>query len=142
MYSLYVQATQPNQADPTMRNFSEKRVAGVCDTMRTLLVRALWSMVGMLLMYNSLRGHDSRWPHKRLLLTGIPIRKPCDHEDGDDSRDEVHDVRHPIAPERLRQRAPLVGPGEEQVQEADDGPLEVRHALGFDGGGKEGLQDD
>ena len=59
-----------------------------------------------------------------------------------DGRDEVHDVGETVAPEGLAESAALVVPGEEEVEERDDGALEFGAAAGVDGRGREGLPDD
>ena len=65
----------------------------------------------------------------------------------DDSEDEdcghkVHDVGEVLPVERLAQSADLVLPGGEQVEEGDDGALELGAASRVDGGGREALPDD
>ena len=65
----------------------------------------------------------------------------------DDSEDEncgheVHDVGEVLPVERLAQRPDLVLPGGEQVEEGDDGALELGAAPRVDGGGREALPDD
>jgi hypothetical protein len=65
------------------------------------------------------------------------------NNEGEDSdgRDEVHDVGQPLTVERLLERARLVVPGEEEVEERDDGALEFGSTTGVDGGRGESLPD-
>lgn len=58
-----------------------------------------------------------------------------DHKGGE----QVHDVRQVLAVESLAQSTLLVGPGEEKVEESNDGTLEFRTTTSVDGGGGEGL---
>jgi hypothetical protein len=55
---------------------------------------------------------------------------------------QVHDVGQVLAVEGLAKRAKLVGPGDEEMEEGDDGAFEFFAAAGVDGGGREGLPDD
>ena len=65
-----------------------------------------------------------------------------DDGEDDDGREQIHQVRQAVAPERLAERAALVVPREEEVEERDDGALEFGAAAGVDGRGREGLPDD
>jgi hypothetical protein len=58
-----------------------------------------------------------------------------DHKGGE----QVHDVGQVLAVESLAQSTLLVGPGEEEVEESNDGTLEFRTTTSVDGGGGEGL---
>lgn len=55
---------------------------------------------------------------------------------------EVHDVGEVLAVESLLQSTLLVGPGQEQVEESNDGTFEFGTTTGVDGGGGESLPDD
>jgi hypothetical protein len=55
---------------------------------------------------------------------------------------EVHDVGQVLAVEGLVESTLLVGPGQEKVEESDDGTLELGATAGVDGRGGEGLPDD
>lgn len=59
-----------------------------------------------------------------------------------DGRDEVHDVRETLAVEGLLERAALVVPGEEEVEERNEGALKLGSTARVDGGGGESLPDD
>lgn len=59
-----------------------------------------------------------------------------------DGRDEVHDVGKTLPVERLPEGATLVVPGEEEVEERDEGSLELGSSTRVDGRGGEGLPDD
>ena len=63
-----------------------------------------------------------------------------DHED-ERSRDEVGDVGEVLSVKRLNEGRPLVVPRDEEVEERDDGSLELSSLTGVDGGGGEGLPD-
>lgn len=66
-----------------------------------------------------------------------------DHSGEDDeSGQQVHDVGQVLAVECLVQGALLIGPSQEQVEQGDDGTLELGATAGVDGGGGEGLPDD
>jgi hypothetical protein len=66
-----------------------------------------------------------------------------DHDGKDrDGREEVHNVGESLPVEGLFEGAGLVVPGEEEVEEGDDGSLELRAATGVDRVGGEGLPDD
>lgn len=62
-------------------------------------------------------------------------------EDGNGGQ-QVHDVGEVLSVEGLLQSALLVGAGHEQVEEGDDGTLELRATAGVDGGGGESLPHD
>ena len=62
-------------------------------------------------------------------------------EDGDGS-DEVHDVGELVSIESLLEGSRLVVPGEEEMEEGDDGSLELSSSSGVDGRRGEGLPDD
>ena len=66
------------------------------------------------------------------------------NDDGkdDDGGDQVHDVEETLAPEGLAESAAFVVPGEKQVEERDNGTLELGATSNVDGGGREGLPDD
>ncbi len=53
--------------------------------------------------------------------------------------EQVHDVRQVLAVESLAQSTLLVGPGEKEMEESNDGTLEFRTTTSVDGGGGEGL---
>lgn len=59
----------------------------------------------------------------------------------EESRQQVHDVRKVLAVECFVQGALLVGPGEKQVEECNDGTLELGATAGVDGRGRERLPD-
>ncbi|KAJ6440062.1 tRNA isopentenyltransferase [Purpureocillium lavendulum] len=66
-------------------------------------------------------------------------------DDGDEDEDggeQVHDVGQVLPVEGLLQGTLLVGPGHEEVEEGDDGALELGAAAGVDGGRGEGLPHD
>lgn len=65
-----------------------------------------------------------------------------DSAEHDDGRDQVHDVGQILAVEGLLERNRLVGPGEEQVDESNDGTLELGATAGVDGRGRESLPHD
>ena len=52
----------------------------------------------------------------------LEVNDDSEHEDGDD---EVHDVGESVTEERLSEGAALVVPGEEEVEEGDDGAFEL-----------------
>lgn len=56
--------------------------------------------------------------------------------------DQVHDVGETVAPEGLTEGTPLVVPGEEEMEEGDDGAFELGTTSGVDGGGGERFPDD
>jgi hypothetical protein len=64
-----------------------------------------------------------------------------DSGEDEESGQEVHDVGQVLAVEGLVQSALLVGPGQEKVEESDDGTLELGATAGVDGRGGEGLPD-
>lgn len=66
------------------------------------------------------------------------------HDDGedDDGREQVHDVGQLRAVQRLLERAGLILAGEQEMEEGDDGALELRAAASGDRGRREGLPDD
>ena len=65
-----------------------------------------------------------------------------DGREDDEGGQEVHDVGQVLAVERLVQGALLVGPSQEQVEQGDDGTLELGATAGVDRGGGESLPDD
>ena len=65
--------------------------------------------------------------------------------DDDEDEDGGYEIPHvgQVGPqERLADGLQLVGPRDEQVDEGDECPLELRPAPGVDGRGREGLPDD
>ena len=56
--------------------------------------------------------------------------------------EEVHDVGEVLSVEGLLESSLLVGPGHEEVEEGNDGTLELGTTASVDGGGGEGLPDD
>lgn len=58
-----------------------------------------------------------------------------------ESGQQVHDVGKVLAVESLVQSTLLVGPGQEKVEQGDDGTLELGATTSVDGGGGEGLPD-
>jgi hypothetical protein len=64
-----------------------------------------------------------------------------DSSEDEESGQEVHDVGQVLAVECLVQGTLLVGPGQEKVEESDDGTLELGATAGVDGRGGEGLPD-
>ena len=58
-----------------------------------------------------------------------------DNSEDSDGGDQVHDVGETLAPEGLTKSAALVVPGEEEMEEGDDGTLELGTTTGVDGGG-------
>lgn len=54
---------------------------------------------------------------------------------------KVHDVGEVLAVESFVQSTLLVGPGQQEVEESDDGTLELGATAGVDGRGREGLPD-
>ena len=66
-----------------------------------------------------------------------------DHGSEDqESGQQVHDVGQVLAVESFVQGTLLVGPGQEQVEQGDDGTLELGATTGVDGSRGEGLPDD
>jgi hypothetical protein len=65
-----------------------------------------------------------------------------DDKDDDDSRDEVADVGRVLAVESLLDSEHLVGLGEEEVEQGDDGTLELSTLLSSDRDGRKGLPQD
>ena len=65
-----------------------------------------------------------------------------DNGENNNGGDEVHDVGETITPECFTESTTLVVPGEEEVEEGDDGTLKLGAAAGVEGGGGEGLPDD
>lgn len=65
-----------------------------------------------------------------------------DSGENDESRQEVHHVRKVLAIEGFLQGTLLVGPGQEEVEQSDDGALELRATASVDGRGRECLPDD
>ena len=65
-----------------------------------------------------------------------------DDQEHDDGREQVCDVGQRRAVERLLQRLDLVAARQQQVEQRDDGPLELGAARSRDGVGREGLPDD
>ena len=64
-----------------------------------------------------------------------------DSGEDEESGQKVHDVGQVLAVECLVQGTLLVGPGQEKVEESDDGTLELRATAGVDSRGGEGLPD-
>lgn len=60
----------------------------------------------------------------------------------EESGQQVHDVREVLAVESLLQRALLVGPGQEEVEQGDDGTLKLGATTSVNGSGGERLPDD
>lgn len=101
-------------------------------------------------------------PRWREDLTGISTRKPGNYvswnkliwrriqltlkidNDGedDDGRDQVHAVGEVLPVEGLAESELLVGPGDEEVNEADNGTLELRTTASVNSGGGERAPDD
>ena len=65
-----------------------------------------------------------------------------DSGEDEEGGQEVHDVGKVLAVEGLVQGALLVGPGQEKVEESDDGTFELGATASVDGRGGEGLPDD
>lgn len=65
-----------------------------------------------------------------------------DNGENNNSGDEVHDVGETITPECFTESTALVVPGEEEVEERNEGAFEFRSTTGVDGGGRECLPDD
>jgi hypothetical protein len=66
-----------------------------------------------------------------------------DNESKDnDGGNEVHNVGQAVAPERFAECSALVVPREEEVEERDNGALELGATAGVDGGGGEGFPND
>lgn len=65
-----------------------------------------------------------------------------DDAEDDGCCEEVHDVREAVAPECFAERTALVVPGEEEMEERDDGAFELGPAPGVDRRGRERLPDD
>lgn len=65
-----------------------------------------------------------------------------DSSEDEKSSQQVHDVRQVLAVERFAQSTLLVGPGQEQMEESNDGTLELGATASVDGSGREGLPDD
>ena len=59
-----------------------------------------------------------------------------------DSGNEVHDVRQPLAPQGLFQRAAFVVPSQKEVEERNKSAFELGATASVDGGGGECLPDD
>ena len=70
---------------------------------------------------------------------GISWGEQClevdDDQEDEDGRHDVGDVRQVLAVEGLLERAPLVGAGQDEVEECDERALELGAAAGVDGGG-------
>lgn len=80
-----------------------------------------------------------------LVLDGQVDAPPLEVNDNDkhqDRRHQVGQVGQVLPVQRLAEGPDLVGPGDEQVEERDDGALELGPAPRVDGGGGEGLPDD
>lgn len=56
--------------------------------------------------------------------------------------DQVHNVRQPLPVERFLQSATFVVPGEEEVKQGDESSFELGSSTRVDRGGGEGLPDD
>lgn len=65
-----------------------------------------------------------------------------DSGENEEGREQVHDVGEVLAVERLLESALLVVPGKEEVEQGNDGTLELRATASVDGGGRERLPDD
>lgn len=65
-----------------------------------------------------------------------------DGSENNDSGQEVHNVRQALTVERLAKGKLLVRPGDQKVEEGDDGALELGTAASVDGGGRKGLPHD
>lgn len=65
-----------------------------------------------------------------------------DGGEDDDGGKQVHDVGEVLAVESLLESTLLVGPGEEKVEEGNNGTLELRTTASVDGGGRESLPHD
>jgi len=65
-----------------------------------------------------------------------------DHGQDDNGGDQVHDLREALTPESITESAALVMPGEKQMEEGDNGTLELGVMSNVDGGGREGLPGD
>lgn len=65
-----------------------------------------------------------------------------DRGEDDEGSEQVHDVRERLAVESLAESLPLVAPSEEEVEEGNDGTLELGSTASVDGGRREGLPDD
>ena len=65
-----------------------------------------------------------------------------DDDEDEDGGDEVPHVGQVGPQKRLADGLQLVGPRDEQVDEGDEGPFELRPPPGVDGRGREGLPDD
>ena len=65
-----------------------------------------------------------------------------DGNEDDNGGNQVHDVGEVLAVESLLESTLLVGPGHEEVEESDDGTLELRATTGVDGGRRESLPHD
>lgn len=68
--------------------------------------------------------------------------KVNDSGENQESGQKVHDVGEILAVESLLQSTLLVGPGQEQVEESNDGTLELGASTGVNGCGGESLPDD
>ena len=62
--------------------------------------------------------------------------------ENNDSSDQVHNVRKTVTPERFTKGTALVVPGEEKVEERDDGALKLGSTSSVDGSRRESLPDD
>lgn len=132
----------------------------ICETMKTLEVRADSSMMGICalvsLTYVAGRGThvagveetDGVRPalaSEAVRLDGDldPETLEVDHEGEDgDGRDEVHHVRETLAVEGLLERARLVVPREHEMEKRDQRALKLGSTARVDGGGGEGLPHD
>lgn len=65
-----------------------------------------------------------------------------DSAENDEGRNQVHDVGQVLAVEGLLKGNCLVRPGEQEVDQSDDGTLELRATTSVNGGGGEGLPHD
>ena len=65
-----------------------------------------------------------------------------DYTEDEDGGEEIHEVGEVLPVEGLSQGPDLVLARGEEVEQRDDGPLELGAAPGVDGGGGEGLPDD
>lgn len=92
-----------------------------------------------------LDGEGSSLTPESVVLDGDLDPEPLEVDDGrkdGDGSDEVHDVGELVSVEGLLESSRLVVPGEEEMEEGDDGSFELCSSSGVDGGRGEGLPDD
>lgn len=65
-----------------------------------------------------------------------------DSSEDEKSSQQVHDIRQILTVESFAQSTLFVGPGQEQVEESNDGTLKLGATASVDGSGGEGLPDD